>query len=90
MHPEILKIGVFTIYSYGLFLALAFCIGIFIAKKEAKRKGLNQEIIFDLAFFIILGSIVGARLYYLLFYDPKIFIRSPRSGEAGLLFTVES
>ncbi len=77
MHPEIFKIGNFTVYSYGLFMALAFYIGIFIARKEAKRKRIDSEIIFDLAFFIILGSIIGARLYYLLFYDPKFFLKSP-------------
>lgn len=77
MHPEIFKIGNLTGYSYGLFMALAFCIGIFIARKEAKRKKIEPEHILDLAFFIIVGSIIGARLYYILFYNPAIFIKTP-------------
>ena len=79
MHPIIAKVGPITIYSYGMLLAIAFLLGIYVARIEARRKNINQELLYDLAFYIIIGSVIGARLYYLAFFDPKTFITSPLS-----------
>ncbi len=42
-------------------------IGYFIADREANRKGLPEGLFMDLMFYIIIASIVGARLYYVVF-----------------------
>ena len=55
-------IGAITIQSYGLMVALAFLAGLFLAVKEAKKRKLDEEIIYDLAFYILIGGIVGARI----------------------------
>ncbi|MEW6619276.1 MAG: prolipoprotein diacylglyceryl transferase [bacterium] len=66
MHPVFLKIGPITIYSYGVMLAMAFATGIYLAQKRAKNIGLNSKIIIDLGIYILIGSIIGARLLYVL------------------------
>ena len=38
MHPILLEIGKFRIYSYGFMLALSFFIGILLAAKRAKKR----------------------------------------------------
>lgn len=64
MHPVLFKIGPITIYSYGVMLALAFGIGIYIAKTRATSIGIDSRIIMDLGVYILLSSLIGARILY--------------------------
>ncbi len=79
MHPIIAKIGPFTIYSYGMMVAIAFLLGIFVAKREAVRKNIRPDIVYDLGFYLLIGSIIGARIYYVFFFDLKGFLEYPVS-----------
>jgi len=54
------------IRSYGVMLMLAFAAGIAWATREARRRGLESDVVLDLAFFVLVGSIVGARLVHVL------------------------
>ena len=68
----IVKIGNVSIYYYGLIIAIALLSGILISGRIAKKfyPDLNYEIIYDITPSIIIGAILGARLYYcLLSYD---------------------
>jgi phosphatidylglycerol:prolipoprotein diacylglycerol transferase len=64
MHPIIFKIGPITIFSYGLMVALAFLAGIAVSIQYAKKEKINKDIIFDLAIYVLVASIIGARLLY--------------------------
>lgn len=64
MHPILLKFGPLTLYSYGLMVALGFLAGIFLAAYLAKKSGIEPEIILDIAPFVLVGSILGARIFY--------------------------
>lgn len=66
MLPVICQIGPFSVYSYGLMLALGFLAGVYLARMQAKRAGFDAELIFNLSFFSLLCGIVGARLLYIL------------------------
>ncbi|MDP2911645.1 MAG: prolipoprotein diacylglyceryl transferase [Candidatus Omnitrophota bacterium] len=77
MHPIIAKIGPFTIYSYGMMVAIAFLFGIFIAKLEAVRKNIKPDLVYDFSFYLIIGSIIGARVYYILFFDVGTLSKDP-------------
>jgi len=66
MLPVICQIGPFSIYSYGLMLALGFLAGVYLARIQAKRSGLDPELIFNLSFFSLLCGIIGGRLLYIL------------------------
>jgi len=79
MYPIICKIGPLTIYSYGMMVAIAFLLGIFIARLEAKRFKINPELIYDFGFYLVIGSILGARLYYTLFFNLRGFLEEPLS-----------
>lgn len=68
MHPELFHIGPFAIHSYGVMLAISFISAIFIAVKKGEKKGLKGEDIVNIGFIIIIASIVGARLFYVLFH----------------------
>ncbi len=68
MYPELFRIGPLTINSYGIMLALAFIIGIFVAIKKAEKRGIHRDMIVNLAFIVMISAIVGSRLFYVLFH----------------------
>ena len=68
MHPELFRIGPFAVHSYGVMLALSFILGIFIAGKNGQKRGIKSDEIVNVGFIVILASIVGARLFYVLFH----------------------
>ena len=60
-------IGNFPIAFYGMVIAFAVLMGIFIACREAKRTGQNPEIYMDLAIYEVILCVIGARIYYVIF-----------------------
>lgn len=56
----------FEIAYYGLIIAIAMVSGILIALYEAKKTGQDPGIYVDFALYMIIASIVGARLYYVI------------------------
>jgi phosphatidylglycerol---prolipoprotein diacylglyceryl transferase len=79
MRPIVAEFGGFTIYSYGVMVAAAFLIGIYIAGIESVRKGIKKDLVYDLAFYVTISAILSARIYYIAFYDPGLFIKDPLS-----------
>ena len=55
------------IYFYGVIIGLGFLLGITFCTKRARRFGLNEDDIYDVMIWLIPCSIIGARLYYVLF-----------------------
>lgn len=55
----------FQIYFYGIILSVAIFIGFYISNKIAKQI-YNKNFIYEQAPFLIIGSLIGARLYYCL------------------------
>ena len=77
MHPIICAIGPFTVYSYGLMLAIAFLIGSSLARFQAQRQGLDPQIIFNLAFIAFISGILGARIFYIIEHI-NYYLKDPR------------
>lgn len=64
--PILVSIGHFMIRWYSLIVLAAILAGIWIAGREAERKGLGKETIYDLATWLIPAGIVGARLFHVI------------------------
>ncbi|MDD5594441.1 MAG: prolipoprotein diacylglyceryl transferase [Candidatus Margulisbacteria bacterium] len=64
MLPVLLKLGVLEIRSYGFFVALGFLAGILLSLYYAGQEKIEQSNILDLAIYVIISAIVGARLFY--------------------------
>ncbi len=77
MHPILGHFGPFTLYSFGLMLALAVVVCSFLLSYDAKAFGISQEIIFDFVFWVIVGGIIGARVFFIIlnFSD---FVANPK------------
>ncbi|MDP3143706.1 MAG: prolipoprotein diacylglyceryl transferase [Candidatus Omnitrophota bacterium] len=76
MHPIICKIGPFTIYSYGLMLAVAFLACVFLMRREAKLNNLNADKISDMIFWVLVAGIIGGRIFYILL-NLEYFLDNP-------------
>lgn len=65
------KFGVISIHWYGIIIALAFITGLFITSKIAQKIYSNEpqivEHIWDLSTYLLIGALLGARIYYILF-----------------------
>lgn len=68
MFPEILSVGRFSLRSYGVMLAIAFFLGIILAVKRASERGIPAKFMNDLSMIIIIASIIGSRLFYVIFH----------------------
>jgi len=66
VHQTILKIGAFELRAYGLALAISFLLGILLAIKRGKKRGIDSNNIMDLAVLIVIGAIVGSRFLYVI------------------------
>jgi phosphatidylglycerol:prolipoprotein diacylglycerol transferase len=66
MHPVLIDLGFFKIYSYGFMLALSFLAGILLAARRARSRGLDSDLIYDLSIILVLGSVIGSRGLYIL------------------------
>lgn len=54
----------FEIAFYGIIIAIGMLVGTLIALREAKKTGQDQGIYIDFAMYVLIASIIGARLYY--------------------------
>jgi phosphatidylglycerol---prolipoprotein diacylglyceryl transferase len=62
MFPKIISIGDFYLPSYGVFVALGFLAGLWLAGRLARRAGLPAEKVGDLAIYCALAGLAGAKL----------------------------
>jgi phosphatidylglycerol:prolipoprotein diacylglycerol transferase len=54
------------LHTYGLLIASAFLVGIWLAQREARRRGQDAERLADLSFWILVAALVGSRVYFIL------------------------
>jgi phosphatidylglycerol:prolipoprotein diacylglycerol transferase len=72
-----LKVGSITIYWYGILVAAGFLAAIWTAARRGKKIGVDPAIIYDHGPWLLLGSIVGARILHVISYWEKEFAGKP-------------
>ena len=65
--PKGISIGGFTIAFYGMIIAAGMLSGLWLACHQAQRTGQKKEVYTDFAIYAIIFSLIGARLYYVVF-----------------------
>ena len=98
---EIPGVGV-KVFGYGLMLFFAFIGSMYLAAWRARREKLDPETIYDMAFYVFIGGLIGARgMYVIEYWGDKVktfaeifeiwnggivFYGSVLGGTAGFLF----
>ncbi|MBQ2853582.1 MAG: prolipoprotein diacylglyceryl transferase [Bacteroidales bacterium] len=62
---------------YGLLWAMVFIVGYYIMKKVYKKEGLDDDKLDKLLMYMLIFTIVGARLGHCLFYEPEYYLSNP-------------
>lgn len=89
MHPILFEYGRLHLYTFGVFVALGFTAGMWVGGREAERFGLDKQAFQDLCFTLLVSSVAGARLFFVLL-EWKYFAAHPLHvfslWEGGLVF----
>jgi phosphatidylglycerol:prolipoprotein diacylglycerol transferase len=62
MHPQIFGI----VKSFGLLLAFSFTFGMWLSVRRGERRGFDRETVLDFCFTVLVSSLIGVRLFYVL------------------------
>lgn len=86
MHNEIVSIGPVTIYGYGLMIGIGVLVCIWMGMYRAKKYGMQEDAVLDIAIFGLIAGFFGAKLLYVI-VEWKAFIRDPLSvlGSEGFV-----
>jgi len=75
--PKLLSLGPLTVHWYGLLFAAGFLIGLRIMNWIYVCEQRNPNELDSLFLYVIAGTIIGARLGHVLFYDPAYYLNNP-------------
>uniref|UniRef100_UPI003216B8E4 prolipoprotein diacylglyceryl transferase n=1 Tax=uncultured Draconibacterium sp. TaxID=1573823 RepID=UPI003216B8E4 len=75
--PEIFSLGVLSIRWYGLLFASGFLIGYYIGEYMLKSENVNPKWIDSLFFYLIIATVLGARLGHVFFYGWDYYSQNP-------------
>ncbi len=99
--PVLVSFGPVAIRWYGLCFAAAFLVGYWVAVQIYKREGKDPSELDPLLTYMLIGTLIGARLGHVVFYDPQYYLAHPleipqvwegglasHGGAAGILFAL--
>jgi phosphatidylglycerol:prolipoprotein diacylglycerol transferase len=87
MFPKLISIGSFTLPTYGLLIAVAFVVALWVAMRLGTRAGLDKEKLMNLGIYCALVGLLGAKILMILF-DLQFFLDHP--GEILSLSTLQA
>ena len=82
MCPILFKVGPFTVYSYGLMLAIGFIVASYTMTLEYRRKKLDANLAGTITLLALVGGVAGSKILYLLEHW-NYFVLDP----AGMAFS---
>ncbi|OGY45279.1 MAG: prolipoprotein diacylglyceryl transferase [Candidatus Buchananbacteria bacterium RIFCSPHIGHO2_01_FULL_39_14] len=74
--PILFQFGFIRVYWYGLFIVLGTLAGLMVVLKLAARKKIPSDEIYNLGFYLIIFSLIGARIYSI-FLDLPYYLQNP-------------
>jgi phosphatidylglycerol---prolipoprotein diacylglyceryl transferase len=92
--PKLFEYGKFYIPTYGVLVALAFLVGLWVTVRLARRSGLNPDVITNLVVYVALAGLLGAKLLMIWFDWPDVqifslgFLQAAGVFQGGLVLAV--
>jgi phosphatidylglycerol---prolipoprotein diacylglyceryl transferase len=75
--PEIFRVGSFAVRWYGVLFALGFAVGYFIMLSFFKKEKIPVKLLDQLTTYMVIATVIGARLGHCLFYEPAYYLSHP-------------
>ena len=75
--PTIIHLGPIALRWYGLLFAGSFVIGYVIMLRIFKKENFPVELLDKLSIYMLLSTVIGARLGHVLFYQPADYLAHP-------------
>jgi len=78
--PVLFSLGSLEIRYYGLFYVIGFIMA-FLYLNNARKKQkieLSKDQVYDLIFYLIIGVILGSRIFEVLFWNPGYYFSNPK------------
>ena len=75
--PVLFHLGNLQVRWYGLLWALGFLFGYFIMKRIYQREKMAEDALDKLLIYMLVSTVVGARLGHCLFYEPDYYLSNP-------------
>ncbi|MBM66062.1 MAG: hypothetical protein CMH55_07505 [Myxococcales bacterium] len=91
MLPVLIQIGSLKLHTYGVMVVLGFLVAVNLAQRHGKKVGYDEDLIGDLAFYMMIAGLIGAHILHIIVYwntggyadDPLKIIRI---WEGGIVF----
>lgn len=86
MKNDLFSIGPFTVHGYGLMMAIGILTAYFLVERGGKKRGMDENKIFNLAVWAVVGGLLGAKILYLLtrlpdlIADPSMIVNCLKDG----------
>ena len=77
VNPEIFSLGALSVRWYGLLFAGGFYVGYLIMERFFRKEKVPVAILDKLAMYMIVSTVIGARLGHCLFYEPDYYLNNP-------------
>ena len=78
MFPRLIQIGSFYLPTYGVILAIAYLVGIWMLRRKARAEGLPEQKIFDFSLYVLAAAILGAKAL-LVIVEWRHYASNPRN-----------
>lgn len=70
------SIGPLTVHGYGVCIAAGLLLALFLAEQRAKKKGMNDDIVFGIVLCAAVFGFLGAKIMYCI-VEFKLFLKDP-------------
>jgi phosphatidylglycerol---prolipoprotein diacylglyceryl transferase len=77
MHPVLFHFGSIVIYTYGVLVATGVVMGLWYARRQARRAGLDPIRVWDMGIYAIVAALLLAKIW-LVFSDWSFYMAHPR------------
>jgi phosphatidylglycerol:prolipoprotein diacylglycerol transferase len=79
INPDIIRIGPLAVRWYGIMYLIGFTAAYFLVRYQLKRRKISvtSQDIDSLFLFLLSGLVIGARLGYVIFYNPIYYLSNP-------------
>ena len=75
--PIAIHLGSVQMHWYGILFASGLLVAYFLGEWIFKKEGVDAKLLDPLFFYIVVGIVIGARLFHVIFYDPIYFSQHP-------------